>query len=209
MSMYRAISTVLTAGFGVALYCGQAFGAGPQDSGAKAPEPKVVFVCKYGSVKSLVAAETFNKLAEQRGLSLRAIGRAANPGTVHTEVHPVVVNGLAQDGIHVAEGGVNVADYKPAIVRPEEAAAAIRVVHISLQGEADPDSSVVAAASRLKEERWNDVPSMLKPSDANGIPGGEIDLSGGIYKQARAPLVRHIEALVDELARKQESLATR
>ena len=105
MSMYRAVSPLLAAGFGVALYCGQALGAGPQDSGAKAPEPKVVFLCKYGSVKSLVAAETFNKLAEQRGLSLRAIGRAANPGTFHTEVHQVVVNGLAQDGIRRAALG--------------------------------------------------------------------------------------------------------
>ena len=208
MSKYRAVSTLLAAGFGVALYCGQALGAGPQDASAKSPEPSVLFLCKYGSVKSLVAAATFNKLAAQRGLSVRAIGRAANPGTVHTEVHQVVVNGLAQDDIQLAEGGP-VANYKPSVVTPAEADAAIRIVRISLQGESDPDSSVVAAATRVKEERWNDVPSMMKPSDANGNPHGDIDLSGGIYLQSRLPLVRHIEALVDELAKKQESVATR
>lgn len=193
MSLYRVVSTcLLTAGLGAVLACGPALAAEPQLSSAK-PQT-VVFVCKYGSVKSLIATERFNRVAEARGLNIRAISRAANPGTMHDEVPPLVAHQLAMEGIDVSK-------FQPKIVTPEEAAAAIRIVHISLQGEPDPDSSVAASVNK-PEERWNDVPSLLKVSDANGNPTGPLDPTGGVYQKSRAPLVTHVDALVDELAKK-------
>ena len=195
MSIYRlASSYVLAAGFGAALACGPAFGADPSNTAAKPAQQTVVFVCKYGSVKSLVAAERFNRLAEQRGLSVRAIGRAANPGTLHTEVPDLVARQLTLEGY-------NVANYQPRVLTPEEAAAAIRVVHISLQGEPDPASSV-AAAAHVAEERWDDVPTMLMGAD------GQIDNSGGQYAKARSQLVPHVDALFKELTGKTGTVAT-
>src|SRR5262249_53143547 len=35
--------------------------------------PTIVFVCEHGSSRSLVAATLFNRIAEQRGLAVRAI----------------------------------------------------------------------------------------------------------------------------------------
>jgi len=193
MSLYRSVSTcLLTAGLVAMLACGPAFAAEPQLSPAK-PQT-IVFVCKYGSVKSLIATERFNRAAELRGLNVRAISRAANPGTMHDEVPPLVARQLALEGMDVSK-------FQPSIISPEEAASALRIVHISLQGEADPNSSVAAAASK-PEERWNDVPSFLKPSDANGNPVGQVDETGAVYQKSRAFLITHVDALVEELAKK-------
>jgi protein-tyrosine-phosphatase len=195
MSIHRlASSCILAAGFGAALACGPAFGADPSGPAAKSTQQTVVFVCKYGSVKSLVAAERFNRLAEQRGLSVRAIGRAANPGTLHTEVPELVARQLNLEGYHVA-------NYQPRVLTPEEAAAAVRVVHISLQGEPDPDSSV-AAAAHVSEERWDDVPTMLMGAD------GKIDMTGHQYAKARSQLVPHVDTLFQEVTGKQGNTAT-
>jgi protein-tyrosine-phosphatase len=197
MSDYRALSSsyIVLASLGIALTCGPVCAAEPADALSKAPHPTVVFMCKYGSVKSLVAAERFNKLAEQQGLSVRAIGRAANPGTLHTDVPEVVARELALEGS-------NVSNYQPSVLKPEEAASAIRVVHISLQGEPDPDSTVVASV-RGTEERWDDVPTMLIGSD------GKVDQSGQQYTKARARLVSHVDALFDDIAKKSNTLVAK
>jgi protein-tyrosine-phosphatase len=192
MSNYRVVSSfALILGLGSALVASSALAAEPQTSG----RPTVVFMCKYGSVKSLVAAERFNKLAELRGLSVRAIGRAANPGTIHDEVPEVVARNLALEGSDVS-------NYEPRILKPEEAAAAIRVVHISLQGEPDPDSAV-AASVHVSEERWNDVPTMLIG------PDGKVDQTGRQYNKARSLLVSHVDDLFEEVAKKANTLVAK
>ena len=192
MSNYRVVSSfALILGLSSALVSGPALAAEPQTAG----RPTVVFMCKYGSVKSLVAAERFNKLAEARGLSVRAIGRAANPGTIHDEVPEVVARNLALEGSDVS-------NYEPRILKPEEAAAAIRVVHISLQGEPDPDSAV-AASVNVREERWDDVPTMLIG------PDGKVDETGRQYNKARSLLVSHVDALFDEVAKKSNTLVAK
>lgn len=197
MSLYRTVSNcILAGGFGVALACGPAFVADAQDSTAKPAQPTVVFVCKYGSVNSVVAAERFNRLAKQRGLAVRAIGRAANPGTLHTEVPEVVIRELALEG-------ANVATYKPKVLAPEEAAAALRVVHITVHGQPDPNSSVAAAAAHVPEERWDDVPSMVTGADGN------IDESGRQFTKARTPLVLHVDELLDEVAKTAGGIAAK
>ena len=201
MSIYRAVlSGLLTAGFGAALACGPAYAAGEPNATPRWAQPTVVFVCKYGSVKSLVAAERFNRLAAQKGLSVRAISRAANPENVHEKVPELVARQMALEGFQVA-------NLKPQVLTPEEAAAALRVVHISLQGEDDPISAVAKATSPVPIEVWDDVPSMLRPSDAGGNPTGAPDLTGRTYHKTRGLLIPHVDALVDELAKKQGGVA--
>jgi len=191
----------MAAGFGAVLACGPAFAADAPDASLKSTPPTVVFTCKYGSVKSLIAAERFNRIAEQRGLSVRAIGRAANPEVVHPKVSDFVAKQLALEGYKVA-------DFKPQAVTREEAAAAIRVVHISLQGEDDPLSAVAKATSSAPIEVWSDVLSMIKISDANGIPG-TVDLTSGTYQRVRGVLISHVDALFEELAKKQDVAAAK
>src|SRR5262249_61970728 len=49
-------------------------------AGCARTEPKtVVFVCEHGAAKSVVAAAYFNRLAAERGLSVRAVARGADP----------------------------------------------------------------------------------------------------------------------------------
>jgi len=45
----------------------------------RAAADAVVFVCEHGSVKSLMAAQWFNRLAHERGLRLRAVSRGLTP----------------------------------------------------------------------------------------------------------------------------------
>ncbi len=105
--------------------------------------------------------------------------------------------------------GFQVADVKPQVLTPEEATAALRVVHISLQGEDDPISAVAKATSPAPIEVWDDVPSMLRISDENGIPTGKVDLTGRTYHKTRALLIPHVDALFEEFARKERSVATK
>jgi hypothetical protein len=192
MSKKSVVSSfALILGLGSAFIASPVLAAEPQTAG----RPTVVFMCKYGSVKSLVAAERFNKLAEMRGLSVRAIGRAANPGTIHDDVPEVVARNLTLEGSDVS-------NYQPQILKPEEAAAAIRVVHISLQGEPDPDSTV-AASVHVPEERWDDVPTMLIG------PDGRVDQTGRQYNKARSLLVSHVDALFEEVAKKANTLVAK
>ena len=197
MSIHSSVANcILAAGFCAALACGPAYGEDAKVSAAKSPPATVVFICKYGSSKSMWAQDRFNKLAEQRGLNVRAIGRAANPGEfVHKHVSEVVARQMELEGSHVA-------DYKIDILTPEEAAAAEAVVHISLQGESDPDSSI-AAAAHVSPQRWEGVPSMLR------LPDGSIDPSGKQFNTARALLLTRVDALFEEIASKAARHATK
>jgi hypothetical protein len=56
---------------------------------------RVVFVCEHGSVKSMIAAALFNRLATERGLASRAVSR----GTVPDSAIPQLVrDGLRAEG---------------------------------------------------------------------------------------------------------------
>ena len=56
----------------------------------------IVFVCKHGAAKSIVAATYFNKLASEIGLAVRAVARGTNPDQT---LSPQAVTGLHQDGL--------------------------------------------------------------------------------------------------------------
>ena len=74
----------------------------PDDSGQPAPAAgasrPVVFICEHGSVKSLIATEWFNRLAQERGLSVRAVSTGVTPDAA---VPPGIVEALRNDGFDV------------------------------------------------------------------------------------------------------------
>jgi len=57
---------------------------------------KIVFICEHGAAKSIIAATFFNKLAEERGLDIRAIARGTNPDE---ELSSKTIIGLQGDGL--------------------------------------------------------------------------------------------------------------
>jgi arsenate reductase len=73
-------------------------GAGDTSTVKRADPADVVFVCEHGSVKSVIAAEWFNRLAREHGTSLRAVARGVTPDA---SVPAPVAAALAQDGFDV------------------------------------------------------------------------------------------------------------
>ena len=72
-----------------------------QDVGKKTEQPPVIiFVCEHGAAKSILSAAIFNKMAEERGLNIRAIARGTNPDP---EISPKVAAGLQADGLASSE----------------------------------------------------------------------------------------------------------
>ena len=70
--------------------------APPESTPPRVPSPAVVFVCEHGSAKSVAAAAHFNRIAAERGLSVRAVARGIDPDP---ELAPAAVNGLEADGL--------------------------------------------------------------------------------------------------------------
>jgi len=103
----------------------------------------VVFICEHGSAKSLVAANLFNRMAEQRGLSVRAVSRAASARTADPKVPLKLARIMAEDGFEVAA-------FQPQAVTAAEAANASRVVVIGYDGD-------VEALGNAPVERWSGV----------------------------------------------------
>jgi arsenate reductase (thioredoxin) len=102
--------------------------------------PSVLFICLHGSAKSLIAAEYFNRLAEARGVALRAESAGVEPDS---EVPPPVIAGLRA-------AGIDVQDYIPRHVTRERVSAAMHVV--SFGCDVDP----APGAESLEE--WRDLP---------------------------------------------------
>ncbi len=64
----------------------------------RAAAADVVFVCEHGSVKSVIAAEWFNRLAREHGSSLRAVARGLTPDAA---MPATIAAALAEDGFDV------------------------------------------------------------------------------------------------------------
>jgi chromate transporter len=111
--------------------------------GAGEAQPQlVVFVCEHGSVKSLMAASFFERMAKERGMFVRAVSRGTAPDPA---VPAKIVDALREDGFDVAS-------FRPQALKASDAAAAVRVVAIGV----DPASVGEKAGARL--ERWDDIP---------------------------------------------------
>lgn len=103
--------------------------------------PIMVFVCLHASAKSLIAMEYFNRLAAQRGSSLRALSAGPHPDDA---VPPEIVAGLAADGFDVR-------GRKPLRLTPELLARAAAVVSFG------PD---VGGAGGGSVQHWDDMPAV-------------------------------------------------
>ena len=78
----------------------------------------VVFVCKFGSMKSQMAAAYFNRLAKERGLQLTAISRAFTPDK---DIPKAVRDNMASEGLVPTNEDIT-------SLTPEEAAGAYKVI---------------------------------------------------------------------------------
>jgi protein-tyrosine-phosphatase len=67
--------------------------------GAVSTQPRVLFVCRHGAAKSVIAAAHFRRLAAARGLAMGAVAAGTEPDP---ELAPGAVNGLAGDGLAAA-----------------------------------------------------------------------------------------------------------
>jgi arsenate reductase len=113
-------------------------------SGQEKQQPHtILFVCEHGSAKSVIAAAHFNRLAEQKGLSYRAIARGTNPDP---EIPQQVRLNLAKDGLDVAT-------WKPQLVTEKDVREARRVVTLGCKL---PFREKIAAGKLVD---WKDVPS--------------------------------------------------
>src|SRR4029453_6764850 len=84
----------------------------------------IVFVCPYGSAKSVVAARFFNRMAGERRLPFRAVARGLTP---EDTIPPYVREPIRADGFEI---GV---DEKPVRLEPDEIRGASVVVCIKCQ----------------------------------------------------------------------------
>jgi arsenate reductase (thioredoxin) len=105
-------------------------------------ERTVLFLCPHNAAKSVIAAAYLERLAAERGLTLRATSAGTDPD-------PGVSPGVA--GALLAEG-IDVRAHRPRRVTAEELARASRVVSLGC------DLGDLAAPG-LVVEHWDDVPS--------------------------------------------------
>ena len=103
----------------------------------------VVFVCQHGSAKSLIAAQHFNRIAAQSGISMTAVCAGLEP---YAEVPAPVVTGLA-------ENGIDVSGFIPQQLTSETFAGAAHVVHFGCTIEPHVVNAVTV-------EDWGDVPAV-------------------------------------------------
>jgi arsenate reductase (thioredoxin) len=108
----------------------------------RASADTVVFVCEHGSVKSLMAQEWFNRLARERGVSMRAVSRGVTPDA---SVPAVVADYLAREGFDVR-------GFKPRPLAKADLGGAVRVIALGA------DTSSVTRAADVPVERWDDIP---------------------------------------------------
>jgi arsenate reductase (thioredoxin) len=102
----------------------------------------ILFLCPHNAAKSVIAAAYCERLAAERGLTLRATSAGTDPD-------PGVSPGVA--GALLAEG-IDVRGYRPRRVTAEALASAARVVSLGCDlGDLAPPGLVV--------EHWDDVPS--------------------------------------------------
>ena len=109
---------------------------------------KVAFVCLHGSAKSLIAAESFNRLAKERNLPFSATTSGPEPDAA---VPGNVIAGCRSRGIDVA-------DYKPTLIAANQLAEADLIVSFACD-----------AGRRLApgkpEERWDECPAVSDDFD--------------------------------------------
>jgi arsenate reductase len=105
----------------------------------------IVFVCPFGSAKSVVAARFFNRMATERGLPYRAIARGLTP---EDTIPPYVREPIRADGFEIG------AAEKPVRLKTAEVRGASTVVCIMCE------LSPAQTAAARESIRWTDVPDV-------------------------------------------------
>ena len=109
---------------------------------------QIAFVCLHGSAKSLIAAEYFNRLADERKLPFRATTSGPEPDA---EVPGNVVAGCKDRGIDVSR-------YHPTLI------AAGQLVDTDLIVSFACDAGRRLAPGKA-EERWDECPAVSEDFD--------------------------------------------
>jgi protein-tyrosine-phosphatase len=105
-------------------------------------ETHVLFVCRHGAAKSVLAAAHFRRLAERRGLRAEATCAGTEPDA---EIAPRVVKELLAEGIDIQ-------NVRPRLVTAEDVLSASRVVTFGCD--------VAPLAPPGPVDRWDDVPAV-------------------------------------------------
>jgi arsenate reductase len=130
---------------------------------------KVVFVCLHGAAKSVIAASVFDRLAQARGLDVRATFAGTEPDP---RISPTVVHNLHAEGVDL--GGE-----RPRHVTRDELARARHIVSFGC------DLTDLTGAASV--ERWDDVPAVSDDyRKARDIIAGRVEA-----------LVEHLAAELD------------
>ena len=118
--------------------------ASPARAASVKPET-IVFVCPFGSAKSVVAARFFNRMAEQQKLPYRAVARGLTP---EATIPAYVREPIRGDGFEIG------AAEKPVRLQTAEVRSAAAVVCIMCEL---PRAQSAAARESI---RWTDVPDV-------------------------------------------------
>lgn len=125
----------------------------------------ILFLCPHNAAKSVIAAAYFNRLADEKGLSF--IGNSAGTEPSDT-VSPDVVAMMKEEGLDVSQ-------FKPRLVMPEEFQTAARIISIGCTPEELNGAGQV--------EYWDDVPMVSQNPEGS-----------------RHAIRTHVNRLVAELA---------
>lgn len=109
------------------------------------PTSRIVFVCEHGAVKSVLAAEHFNRLARARGLEIEATPRGIEPDP---EIPELVRQALSDEGFDVSR-------VRPTSLGIDDLSDATLVISL----DADVESIV---AGTVPIEQWNGLPSVME-----------------------------------------------
>jgi protein-tyrosine-phosphatase len=104
-------------------------------------ETTILFVCRHGAAKSVLAAAALRHLAAERGLRIVVDSAGVEPDPA---VAPAVADALRREGIDASGLG-------PRVVRATDVTSADRVITFDLE----PRELPVAP---IDLERWDDVP---------------------------------------------------
>jgi len=103
----------------------------------------IVFVCEHGAAKSVVASAWFNKLAAEKGLTLRSIARGTHPDS---ELSEKVLAGLQADGLTPIESAPQ------KLTDPDFDSAKFTIAFCNLSDEEYHQAT--------KVENWDDIPAV-------------------------------------------------
>jgi len=140
--MHRQMSLMIGI-IGIALAGSAGHATTPPPTGSKTGT--VVFVCRYGSAKSVIAARFFNRIAAEEGLPFLAVARGIEPEPV---IPPYVREPIRADRFEIGP------EEKPVPLDVRETRDAVAVICITCKL---PPGQLAVARQSIE---WTDVPDV-------------------------------------------------